>query len=694
MSLGWTRNPVRFFQHLLREADAKDLDIRHLVGEIKSAGAGGCIVMGGGFSAWYPTVLTSQTVNPHLNFDFLGEMIDAAKQEGIRVIVRMDISKGRKGMEDIHPDWFVRREDGSISSVWAMPQMCATGPFWQEEVFSILDEIIGRCPRLDGFFFNYLHVPRCHCARCLARVLEATGKTVPPAGIRSPKYERWREAFLADYMGRVRDFIHARHDGAALVPYHHVHDGWDIRRMADISDIIGSQVSNPVMPNPVDPQPMWNFWAAEEALTARALKPDSAPVLIQTSSEVFASRQSAMPDARLMHNLIQAAAHGANTAPAVNGLLSQSDNRFVPALQRFGVYQRKTEQWYRGLTSLAKIAIVKSEDSRLWGADAGRPAGAADGRGHVSEFRGFFEMVADLRYPLDVVVAGGLTAKSLSRYDVVILPAVESISDGDAAAIDAYVSSGGHVIATGDTGRADENGSERAVAALACLAALPGKSRDVSGAYFELDCSNMRAPFGDIPHIAAAGDFWSPSAEGATGQKLHLIGPFQNNAPEFTVVEGPGTVPGLIRRTFGQGFSTWLPWRVGSLYHRFSMPEYCDLLGVMLENTAGPAPLATSASSAVETILYEHNNGLVLHVLNGAAARGKGLTELTPLAGFDIAVTTQADVSISLEGEIEVASSRVGDRLIIHIERLDSFAAFALLSRNEQPLYDNPLSPD
>lgn len=693
MSLSWTRNPVRFFQHLLREADAKDLDVEHLINEIKSTGAGGCIVMGGGFSAWYPTALASQIVNPHLTFDFLGEMIDAAKQEDIRVIVRMDISKGREGMEDIHPDWFVRREDGSISSVWAMPQLCATGPFWQEDVFSILDEIIGRYPRLDGFFFNYLHVPHCHCARCSAQVVEATKETVPAAGVRSPKYERWRQAFLAGYMGRVRDFIRARHEGAALVPYHHVHDGWDIRRMAEITDIIGSQVSNPVMPNPVDPQPMWNFWAAEEALTARALKPDSAPILIQTSSEVFASRQSAMPDARLVHNLIQAAAHGANTAPAVNGLLSQSDNRFVPALQRFGDYQRKTEQWYKGLKSLAKIAIVKSEDSRLWGADAGRPAGAADGCGHVSEFRGLFELVADLRYPLDVVVAGGLTAESLSKFDVVILPAVEAMSDGDAAAIDAYVSAGGHVIATADTGRADENGSARAVAALACLAELPGESCDVSGAYFELDCDNLRAPFGDIPHIVAASDFWSPSAEGATGRKLHLIGPFKNNAPEFTVVKGPGTIPGLIRRTSGQGLSTWLPWRIGSLYHRFSMPEYRDFMGVLMEKIAGPAPLATSATSAVDTILYQHDKGLVLHVLNGAATRGKGLTELTPLAGFDIAVTTQADIAVSLEEEIPVDCSREGDRLVIHLERLDSFAAFALLSRNEPLQPDNPFSP-
>src|SRR5690606_33455479 len=113
--------------------------------------ANACISMGGGFSAWYPTALSCQTVNPHLNGDFLGDFLAAAKAENIRVLIRMDISKGRAGAELDNPDWFVRKADGDISTVWAMPQMCATGAFWQREVFSILGEIMDRYPSGDGF---------------------------------------------------------------------------------------------------------------------------------------------------------------------------------------------------------------------------------------------------------------------------------------------------------------------------------------------------------------------------------------------------------------------------------------------------------------------------------------------------------------------------------------------------------------
>ncbi|WP_084683028.1 alpha-amylase family protein [Neorhizobium vignae] len=678
MSLAWTREPLRFFQHLLRETDASTLRIDGLIDEIKSVGANACIVMGGGFSAWYPTDLSSQTINPHVRSDFLGDFLVAAKVDGIRTLVRMDISKGRAGMEDRHPDWFVRKPDGSVSSVWNMPQICATGPFWQQETFSILGEILSRYPSANGFFFNYLHVPRCYCDRCQDLVFRATGESVPAPDRRIPAYEAWRQDFLADYMGRVRSFIRACNPAAALVPYHHVHDGWNIRRMAAITDIIGSQVSNPVMPNPVDPQPIWNLWAAEEALTARALKPDHAPLLIQTTSEVFASRQSAMPDACLIHNLIQAAAHGAATAPAVNGMLNQEDARFVPALQTFGRYLQENARWYRDLKSPARVAIVRSEDSRLWGTDAGRPAGKAEANGHIGEFRGFCEIISDLRYPFDILVAPGLTVAELGRYDLVILPAVECLSDVDAATLDAYVAAGGKLLASADLGAADEAGHERQSAPLHCLPALPGNGRTAIGAYLALGRLEFRNALSGIPRVPAAGEFWTPFADGNSNDDLRLIGPFANNAPEFTMVEGAGKEPGLIERDFYKGHAIWLPWRIGSLYHRHSMPEYRKLLSVLIERHVGAAPVRTTAPLAVETILYAHPDGMVLHLINGASARTKRLTELTPLAGFDVAIETDCGFALSLHDDKELPVTRAGKMMILRIECLDHFAAIAL----------------
>lgn len=678
MPLSWTREPLRFLQHLLRETDARGLNPGKLIDEMKRVGANACIAMGGGFSAWYPTKLACQTVNPHLDGDFLGDFLAAAKEEGFRVLVRMDISKGRAGAELLSPDWFVRKADGSFSTVWGMPQMCATGDFWQRETFSILAEMMEAYPYGDGFFFNYLHVPRCHCARCETIVREATSRPVPAIGTRNPAYEEWRQDYLADFMALVRGFIHERNPAAALVPYHHVHDGWNRRRMAEISDIIGSQVSNPVMPNPIDPQPIWNLWAAEEALLARSLKPDASPLLIQTTSAVFASRQSAMPDARIVNNLIQAAAHGGSTAPAVNGLLDQEDPRFVPALEFVGDFLARNAGWYENLRSMARVAVVRSEASRLWGSAAARSAGAPGGEGHVHEFRGVCEMLTDLRYPFDLLMAPRLKLEDLRCYELVVLPAVSCLGDADASIIDAYVASGGKIIATADFAASDDRGAARNNAATRCLPALPGEGRSATGAYFALRDETLRAALGGIPHVAAAATFWVPFAEAGRSDDLRIIGPFVNNAPEFTMVEGSGAEPGLVVRGFGAGSATWLPWRIGSLYHRHAMPDYRQIAAYILRQAIGKPPMRTNAPAAAEVVMYDHPDGTILHFINRAATQTSGLVELTSLAGFDVSIETDAQTALSLMQNEKLLTTKAGRTLTFRLERLNHFAVVVL----------------
>lgn len=677
----WWSQPVRFFQHLLREIDAIDLDADVLMEEVRAVGAGAYIAMGGGFSAWYPSKLASQRINPHLSGDFVGNVVAAAQRAGIRTIVRMDISKCMPDALERHPDWLSYRQDGSPHLVWEMPQTCATGDFWQVENFAILEEMLRLYP-VDGFFYNFLNVGRCHCARCQTLVRAATGMDVPTDGVRSPAYERWRQRFLVSYTAQVRDFIRARAPQALLIPYHHVRDGWDYRRMAQIADMVGAQVSNPLAVNPVDPQPQWNHWGAEEALASRAVKPGVPALLIQTGSEFFASRQTAMPAGRMLRNLVQVAAHGANTAPALNGRLEQDDPRTLPSMLEFGRYQIANQAWYRDLRSIARIALVRSQDSMDWGPDAGRPAGNPSTPGHVAEFRGVYEMLVHLRYPCDVIPAGDLQAAALDRYAALILPALSCISDADAKAIDRYVDGGGHVVATADVAAGDEDGVARTQPALACLPFLPGVSRTIFGGYFELSDLRLQAAFGDLPHIGGDGDFWTPDGvAGPAGLRfdLRLIGPFRNNAPEFTVVQGPGTAPGLVQRGHGRGSVAWLTWRPGALHYFCAIPEYTTLFGYLLEPLIGVAPVRSVAPCAVEFVLYGHPRGQVLHAINGASSQGKPLVETAPLAGFQVRVKSSATSLCRLDTGKPLPFERVDDDVVFEIDRLDGFAAVALI---------------
>jgi hypothetical protein len=677
LSPNWTHQPRPGFQHLLRETDAIGLDPAALIDDVVAAGADTYIAMAGGFSAWYPGASAGQVVNPHLEADLVGGAVEACRRQGIRVLARMDLSKGRSADDGDPAGRYVRTAEGAISTVWTLPQTCATGPVWEEEVFAILSEITARY-RPDGFFFNYYSVPRCHCRRCSDIVLAETGAPVPAPGTRSPVYEAWRQQRLAGLSRRIADHMHGLDPDLAFVPYHHVRDGWDLPAMAATADLWSAQISNPLVVNPVDPQPVWRYWAAEEALLGKSLKPGAAPLLVQTSSGFFASRQVALPPARLTANAMQAAAHGASVLPSINGTMSVGDTRAMPAVSALGQHLAAHSEWYRDLASPARIGILRSEASRLWGTDAGRPAGDPAGNGHIAEFRGLFSLLSALGYPLSVLASGAITAESLAGLDLLVLPATSCLSDADAAAIDAFVARGGTLIATGDTGACTEGGTPRPAPPLATLPALPGPARPVAGGYFRLadDAPSLGLP--GLAVIGADGPFWQPETGAGWTARLGLVGPFANNAPEFTVLGDEIGPPGLLSRRHGDGQVHWLPWRPGALYGRAAIDDCRALMGSLISDAVGPAPIRVP-HPAIEAVLMDHPRGALVHLINGAVPVGEPFVAPVPLAGFTFAVALPVAEAHLLGPGTSLPVRRNGQWSEIDLPGLSQFAAIALV---------------
>ncbi len=653
--------PSIVFQHLLREEDATGLDPADLIAEAARAAAQTYVAMGGGFSAWYPSKLRSQRVNPHMRGDFLGGVTQAARAAGMRVVARVDISKGRPEWIARDPDWFARKPDGTPGLVWEMPQTCPTGPYWRDEAFAIVGELMSGY-RPDGLFFNYLYVARCHCARCAQTVRAATGADVPAPGVRSPVYEKWRRAYLADFVARLGAHARSFRADVDMIPYHHVRDGWNARAMAAVSGTISSQISNPVVSNPVDPQPQWPHWAAEEAMLARALKPDAAPLLVQTGSAFFASRQTAMPPHRMLRNMAEARAFGASAMIAISGRLGGDDARSIPAIEAFARHCRALERWQGSVRSLARVAVLRSQDSIDWGPDAGRNAGRREGWGHVAEMRGVYMALSRLRYPADILPADELDPGVLGRYAAVVAPALSCLSDSVAAALDEYVAAGGTLIATGDFGAADEDGAPRAKPPCAAVPALPGSSRALAGAYFLAEDASLRDRLGGAPHLGAEGALWLLATNPADGWTagLRTIGPFANNAPEFAVVDGPGTDPGRLARKHGKGRVVWFPWLPGGAYFAYGVGDHAAVLADALAPVLGAPPIVDSAPGAVSFAAMGVPGGTLLHIFNDASAQGVPLNEAVPIGAFEVAVACDATRAIDVAGKREISLAHEG----------------------------------
>ena len=451
----WWAEPFRTFQTNLREIDA-DLDVRRVVDTVVELGANAWLLNTGGIVSFYPSRLPFQRPSPWLSRrpsgDLIADAIAEAHARGIRLISRLDFSKIARDLAEEHPDWCFVDVEGRPQTFSGLYSTCPSAPYYQERALEVLDEILASY-QVDGFFFNWFNFNQrdysgrshgiCQCAHCRRRFAERHGLGLPRVqDWNDPAYLQWlayTRDTLAELAARIRRMIGERAPGTALI-------------LRQDPDVIFQEVNNALS----RPQPIWVEWAGEFGREAKAAEPDK-PALVNTVLFLdlpyrFASEQPGF----IALDLVQTMAHGANPSAY---LVGTPDRLPKPTLDTVGTilrFHRDHADWYRGLRSAARVAVVSSPRSQ--------EAYGADGEDRVlHERRGIHRALVDGHVPFDILPdevldAAGAAAR-LRAYDVVVLPNVATLDGPAAAGIDAYVKAGGGLVATYETATRDAGGA-------------------------------------------------------------------------------------------------------------------------------------------------------------------------------------------------------------------------------------------
>ncbi|MBN8217597.1 MAG: hypothetical protein J0L75_13210 [Spirochaetes bacterium] len=147
--------------------------------------------------SYYPTKVGK--THPTLEIDLLGAQLEAS--HGIGVVSPIYYTVGWSAMDaEVHPDWCVRERSGAIHTAgpwnleakpedekpWGWKWMCAVagGPY-HRHILEQVEEICRLYP-VDGFFFDIYGDNECHCDACKARMAaEGVDASDPRAVIRS-----------------------------------------------------------------------------------------------------------------------------------------------------------------------------------------------------------------------------------------------------------------------------------------------------------------------------------------------------------------------------------------------------------------------------------------------------------------------------------------------------------------------------
>jgi hypothetical protein len=388
---------------------------------------------------YYDSQAFPERVHPHLaNRDLLREQIEACHARGIRVPIYVTVQWDHLTANE-HPEWLALDEHGC--PIGTPPyeagfyrRLCVNSPyvgFLKAHVQELLETL-----PVDGFFFDIVGPLDCSCRYCRA-LMEAQGLEPADARARRQFGLQTINAFKRDLTRFVRRF-----SPDCSIFYNAGHVGTRHREVASAYTHFELETL---------PSGGWGY--LHFPITMRYARNLGVDCLGQTGKfhTSWGDFHSFKNAEALQYECFRMLALGAKCS--IGDQLHPS-GRIDPHVYDLvgSVYAgvEKKEPWCRGARPVTEIGVFTPEE--FHGAEIG---------GLPPALMGVTRMLEEGAHQFDIVDS----QSDLSRYAVLVLPDTIPVSQPLARKIDAYLESGGTVIASFESGL-DETQSEFALTAL------------------------------------------------------------------------------------------------------------------------------------------------------------------------------------------------------------------------------------
>lgn len=672
----WYRRTLRWAQTNLTEKDPARYDADWWREQWRRTGVQGVIVNAGGIVAYYPSKFELQHRAEFLGSrDLYGEIVAAARAEGLVVLARMDSNRAHQDLYDAHPDWFAVDAAGDPYRAGDLYVTCVSGPYYKEFLPGVLEEIIERSSP-DGITDNSWsgldrdHI--CYCASCEA----SFGELPKQVDWDDPTYRRWiswsyqQRLAVWDLNNEVcaaaggEDCLWIGMNGGEVVA--------QSKRLRDDRTICSRA---PIFL--LDSQYRQHGFQANSDSGKRLHGLLGWDTLIPESTAMYDAgtptfRLGSKPEAEARMWAVEGFAGGIQPWWHHIGSVHEDRRQYATAAPLFR-WHAENERFLVNREPVASVGLLWSQRS-------------VDFHGRedpetVSQlpYRGWVDALIRARIPYLPVHADDVSA----AFAVIVVPNVGVLTDAQLAALTAYVEGGGKLIVTGESGLYDEWGDRRDDFGLADLLGVHHTGERQGGAtevswekydshsYLRIEDRVLASGLDETDVLPFGGQLEVVTAESPA---LTLIPAFPIYPPELSWMAEPRTgVPALVvgERT------AYLAADLDRLYARYHHPDHGRVLANLVRRFAA-GPLEVTGAGVLDCQLYRQKGALVLHLVNldqGGAWQGR-LEELTPAGPFTVRVRgagTRArflvagrEVEVSTEdGWITVEVDRIADHEVL-----------------------------
>src|SRR5438309_11479108 len=176
----WYRTAIRWGQTNITERDPARYDIGWWREFWKRTAVQGVVINAGGIVAYYPSKFPLHHRAGFLgDRDLYGELADAAHQDGLVVLARMDSSRVAEDFYRAHTDWMARQQSGEPYQVADRYITWVNSEYYDEYLPNIFQEIIERslteCFGDSSWSGGLNRNQICYCDNCACKFRERTG---------------------------------------------------------------------------------------------------------------------------------------------------------------------------------------------------------------------------------------------------------------------------------------------------------------------------------------------------------------------------------------------------------------------------------------------------------------------------------------------------------------------------------------
>jgi hypothetical protein len=712
----WYKTALRWGQTNLVEVDPSRYDDQWWREHWRRTRVQGVIINAGGIVAYYPTKFPlhhkAETLGDR---DLYGEIVKAAREEGLKVIARMDSNRVAEDFYRAHPDWICLDVEGKPYRQADKYVTCINSPYYSEYLPKVMEEIIERT-KPDGFADNsWAGIPRkniCYCQHCTKQFREWSGVELPRrhdwADENYRLWIRWnykRRTDLWEFNNKVTTKA----------------GGKDCYWMGMISgDVLNNSNRFIDLPSILERSPIVMLdhqrrngvdgfedntevgKRLHEVGGWDKLIPESTPQY-QLGSPAF--RLASMPPAEV--RLWSSSGFAGGIQPWWHHIgSSHEDRRQYNTAEPIFTWHEANQDILINRAPQADVGVVWSQSNHdFHGQDK------ANDR-TLNPYRGTTRALdrAGITY---LPVHADDIAKAAGRFDVLILPNLAAMSDAQVAAVEAFAAGGGSVIASSETSLYGEYGDKRADFALAKLFGVHSKGGSHGGqeaANLDIETSARHTYLRLSPEIRAGVHGPKDKTAPATDAKRHpilagldgtdtlpfggylpvvgvdddvtvlatFIPDFPIYPPETSWMRKPySDAPAITVRETGKGGK--LVWLVADLDRCFARDEQFEH-GKVIANTArwmlgDRSHLALEGTHGfVTACLYKQDGRQIVHLNNRIlTSRVPGRqSELIPMGPVtlrlrrDGAGSQPADVSLRVSGR-KVTPRIDGTELVVEV---------------------------